>query len=232
MFERVAGLLCFRGLPFGLLAASALWTTALWTTALWTMSTACLAQQPGQVDLQRSRAYVRIGATGLGHEHGAEGRLKSGVLVLGANASAGELVFDMTTFATETAASRAYVGLGGGSDASTAAKVTANMLSSEVLNVAKYPLATFRIRSSAALPKRQPSDPQSYQLDGDFTLHGVTKPLQVIAAAEQLGALVHLRGQFSVRQTQFGITPYSKAFGAVGVADELKIWGDLWVTAR
>ena len=89
---------------------------------------ACLAQQPGQVDLQRSRAYVRIGATGLGHEHGAEGRLKSGRLVLGPSANAGELVFDMTTFVTETAASRTYVGLGGGADASTAAKVTANML--------------------------------------------------------------------------------------------------------
>jgi polyisoprenoid-binding protein YceI len=192
----------------------------------------CLAQQPGQLDIQRSRAYVRIGATGLGHEHGAEGRLKSGVLALGANMNAGELVFDMTTFVTETAASRAYVGLGGGADSSTAAKVTANMLGNEVLDVARYPVATFRIRSSAALPKRQPSDPQSYQLDGEFTLHGVTKPLRINATGEEVGGLIHLRGQFNVRQTQYGITPYSKAFGAVGVADELKIWGDLWLKVQ
>jgi polyisoprenoid-binding protein YceI len=190
------------------------------------------AQQSGQVDIERSRAYVRIGATGLGHEHGAEGRLKSGRLVLGANMDAGELVFDMKTFVTETAASRRYVGLSGESDASTAAKVTANMLGGEVLDVAKYPSATFRVRSSLALAKRQPNDPQSYQLDGELTLHGVTRPLRLDAVAEEISGLVHLRGQFSVRQTQFGITPYSKAFGAVGVADELKIWGDLWIAAH
>ncbi len=223
MFQRVAWPQRFRVVSLGLLVA---------TIALWAQSTTCLAQQPGQVDIQRSRAYVRIGATGLGHEHGAEGRLKSGQLVLGASADAGVLVFDMTTFVTETSASRTYVGLGGGADASTAAKVTANMLGSEVLDVAKYPLATYRIRSSAALPKRQPSDPQSYQLDGEFTLHGVTKPLRINAAAEEVGGLIHLRGQFNVLQTQFGITPYSKAFGAVGVADELKIWGDLWLKTQ
>jgi polyisoprenoid-binding protein YceI len=223
MFKSGAWVRCSRVICLGLLVAA---------SVLAATSAACLAQQPGQVDLQRSRAYVRIGATGLGHEHGAEGRLKSGLLVLGANDRAGELVFDMTTFVTETAAARAYVGLGGGADASTAAKVTANMLGSEVLDVAKYPTATYRVRSSLALPKRQPSDPQSYQLDGEFTLHGVTRPLRTTAVGDEVGGLVHLRGQFSVRQTQFGITPYSKAFGAVGVADELKIWGDLWVTTR
>jgi polyisoprenoid-binding protein YceI len=223
MFQPVASTQCFRFVSLGLLVAA---------SALCATSAACLAQQPGQVDLQRSRVYVRIGATGLGHEHGAEGRLKSGRLVLGANANAGELVFDMPTFVTETAASRTYVGLGGGADASTAAKVTANMLGGEVLDVAKFPAATYRIRTSLALAKQQPSDPQSYQLDGDFTLHGITKPLRIDAVAEELGGMVHLRGQFSVRQTQFGIRPYSKAFGAVGVADELKIWGDLWVSVR
>ena len=198
MFEHVAEERRFRIVFLGLLVAA---------SALCAESTTCVAQQLGQVDLQRSRAYVRIGATGLGHEHGAEGRLKSGMLVLGANANAGELVFDMTTFVTETAASRAYVGLGGGADASTGAKVTANMLGSEVLDVAKYPVAHFRVRSSAALPKRQPSDPQSYQLDGELTLHGVTKPLQVVAVAEELGALVHLRGQFSVRKRSLESRP-------------------------
>jgi NH3-dependent NAD+ synthetase len=153
------------------------------------------------------------------------------VLALGANSNAGELIFDMTTFVTETVASRAYVGLGGGADSSTAAKVTANMLGNEVLDVARYPVATFRIRSSAALPKRQPSDPQFYQLDGEFTLHGVTKPLRINVTAEETDGLAHLRGQFNVLQTQYGITPYSKAFGAVGVANELKIWGDLWLKA-
>jgi hypothetical protein len=39
----------------------------------------------------------------------------------------------------------------------------------------------------------------------------------------------HLRGKFAIRQTDFGIKPYTKAFGAVGIKDELVIQGDLWV---
>ena len=40
---------------------------------------------------------------------------------------------------------------------------------------------------------------------------------------------VHLRGSFSIAQTDYGITPFRKVLGAVGVADRLTIWGDLWV---
>ena len=68
-----------------------------------------------------------------------------------------------------------------------------------------------------------------YQLDGDFTLHGVTRPIRVVADVEEANGWLHLRGGFSILQTQFGMTPYTKAFGAVGVTDRLDIWGDLWV---
>jgi hypothetical protein len=33
-------------------------------------------------------------------------------------------------------------------------------------------------------------------------------------------------------QSQFGITPYYTALGAIGVTDELKVWGDLWIVKR
>lgn len=41
--------------------------------------------------------------------------------------------------------------------------------------------------------------------------------------------MLHVRGRFAVLQTQYGIKPFSKGLGAIGVADELQIWGDLWV---
>ena len=53
---------------------------------------------PGEIDLRVSRVYILVGKTGLGHEHGIEGRIKSGVLSLGATANAGQIVFDTTTF--------------------------------------------------------------------------------------------------------------------------------------
>jgi len=40
---------------------------------------------------------------------------------------------------------------------------------------------------------------------------------------------LHIRGNFTILQTDYGITPYSKAFGAIGVANPLRIYGDLYV---
>ena len=39
----------------------------------------------------------------------------------------------------------------------------------------------------------------------------------------------HLRGRFAIKQSDFKIAPYSTGLGAIGVADELTIFGDLWV---
>ena len=41
----------------------------------------------------------------------------------------------------------------------------------------------------------------------------------------------HMRGSFRIKQTDYGIRPYSKAFGAVSVADELRIFGEIWLGA-
>ena len=40
---------------------------------------------------------------------------------------------------------------------------------------------------------------------------------------------VRLQGDFEIKQSDYGIKPYSAFFGAVAVTDELKIYGDLWV---
>ena len=72
-----------------------------------------------------------------------------------------------------------------------------------------------------------------YQLDGDFTLHGVARP---IAGGRRSGGAARLdsisAAAFSLVQSQFGITPFTKAFGAVGVADEVKVFGDLWIASQ
>ena len=182
------------------------------------------AVQSGDVDTAQSVIYVFIGKTGLGHEHAAEGKLVSGTVHLGAKESAGELVFDMKSFVTETPASRKHVGLEGEVGSSTADQVTASMKGHAVLNVAKFPQSRFVIDS--ALPGKQSGE---FSLSGKLTLRGVTRPLQIDVTSEDAKGMVHLRGQFSLVQSQYGIKPYRKAFGTVGVADELKIWGELWL---
>ena len=185
----------------------------------------------GEVDLARSRVFIFVGKTGLGHDHGVVGQLKSGVLHLGAKQQAGQLVFDMKTFVADTPEARRFVGLSGETDAKTRKAVTQNMLGADVLDAAKYPTATFNISSSLATAPPNAKSPPLFILDGQFTLHGVTKPLRLTIQVEEDSSSAHVRGGFSIRQTDFGITPYSKAFGAIGVADTLKIWGDLWVGA-
>jgi polyisoprenoid-binding protein YceI len=188
------------------------------------------ALEPGDLDLKRSRVYIFVGKTGLGHEHGVEGKLKSGHLQVETRRDAGELEFDMTSFVADTAAARKYVGLEGTTSESTRQQVNKNMLGKDVLNVAKYPLATFMIDS--ALSKKNKQGETLVELKGEFTLHGTTRVLTLNAKPTYKNGMQNLRGDFTILQTDYGITPYSAALGTVGVTNQLKIYGDLWIAAE
>lgn len=190
------------------------------------------AASPGDVDLAGSRVYVFVGKTGLGHDHAVTGALQAGRLRLGAAEQAGTLVFDMRSFRADTTEARKLLGLAGETDQGTRKQVDDNMLGPAVLDVATHPTATFEIRS--ALPSAQPAanGKTAYDLVGSFTLHGVTRPATIRAEAEAVGPLVRLWGCFSIKQTDFGMKPFAKFGGVVGVADELKIYGDIRVVAE
>jgi YceI-like domain len=185
--------------------------------------------EPGDVYLPGSRVYAFVGKTGLGHEHGVMGQLLASKLQLDAPQDAGQLIFDMRSFAADSDTARKYVGLAESTPAATQREVNANMLSSAVLDAARYSTASFAVRSATKLPQPNQRGLPQYQLAGDLTLHGVTQPIQVVAEAEDAKGWTHLRGGFSLLQTKFGITPFAKAFGMVGVANEVKVYGDLWI---
>ncbi len=185
------------------------------------------ATVPGQIDTQSSRAYVYVGKTGLGHQHAVIGQIKNGQIYLGASKDAGKIVFDMTTFKAGTNQARRYIGLKGSASVSTARAVTANMLGKDVLDARRFPTATFTIASALPLKQTSPNGKPQYQLDGKFTLHGVTRKLRLNAEVAEQNGKVHLRGGFSILQTSFGIRPFSKAFGTVGVANKLTIYGEI-----
>lgn len=191
-----------------------------------------LAPRVGDVDLDHSRVFTFVGATGFGHEHGVEGRLVSGNILLGAERNAGEMVFDMKSFDADTPAARKYVGLEGQSDDSTRKQVNDNMHGADVLDVARFPTAKFTIQSAVPYRAAKADGPPQYLLDGQFTLHGVTKHVRVLAQTEESNGMVHVRTQFAVLQSQFGITPFTKLLGTIGVADKLTIYGDAWIYGR
>lgn len=188
---------------------------------------------PGDIHRDSSRVYVFVGKGGLvGHEHAIEGRLLRGQIHLGHEHEAGELVFDIPSFLADTAAARKYIGLSGTTDVDTQRQTTDNMLGADVLNVGRFPTAVFRVESANPTGKTGQRGHDEYLLTGTFTLHGMTRPVRVSAEAEPRDGWIHLRGVFSIKQTDYGMRPFSKAFGAVAIADELRIWGDLWIADR
>ena len=186
---------------------------------------------PGEVDTDGSRIYVFVGKTGLGHDHGIVGRLASGRVILDAPQNAGQLVFDMQSLLADTPEARKALGLAGETDASTRKQTTANMLGPDVLDVAHHPTATFDIES-ALRPQRPVNGAKpTVDLVGTFTLHGVARKVVIPAEVGAAGRVLRLIGSFRIKQTDFGIKPYKKFGGVVGVADELVIHGDIRIAA-
>ncbi len=92
----------------------------------------------------------------------------------------------------------------------------------EVLESAKFPKIAFKSVSVSDL-KQTGADAYNLTLNGDLTLKGVTRriavPVLLTVNAQQLRAV----GKYTLKQTDFGIKPYSAAGGAVKVKNEVVI---------
>lgn len=95
----------------------------------------------------------------------------------------------------------------------------------EVLEVSKYPDITFKTTSVNAT--KQDEGKFQARLNGNLTLHGVTKALTVPALLEFSENQVRAKGEFSIKQTSFGIKQVSAGGGTVKVKDELKFTFDI-----
>lgn len=186
--------------------------------------------QTGSIDVERSRIYVFVAKKGAGHEHGVEGRIASGSVLLGQARQAGAISFDLRSFVADTAPARRFFNLPGETDADTQSQVNANMHGAAVLDTQRFSSAEFRIEAATPTPPQadQPGK-QPYVLDGEFTLHGVKRAVRIATVAESADGLIRVRGKLALKQTDFGIRPFSKFLGAVGVADEVQVFGDLWL---
>jgi polyisoprenoid-binding protein YceI len=203
------------------------WGSSL-VALLITVSANAQPQQAGptyQVDKDSSRVYIRVNRTNrLGHNHGVEGKLSAGKLVMG---GAGSLVFDMTTFTADTAQARRYVGLD--ASFSDSDKVNSNMRGAEVLDVNRFPQASCNITSIMPADRQAPGAGGRYMVDGQFTLHGKTKTIRFLTelkGTNQAG-VARLTGWFKILQSDYAIKPFSAAGGVIGIEDELIIYGDL-----
>ncbi len=185
--------------------------------------------QAGMVNVEYSRVYVFVDKIGVvGHQHAIEGKILTGSLFL-SGATTGALTFDMKSFEADTSRARSFLGLAGVTDEATCKKVNENMRGAEILNVEKFSTAKFENVSIQARQTRSKRQLPEYLLTGNFSLHEKVRPIEVVCDLEVKDGWNHLRGGFKILQSDYGIKPFSKMLGTIGVTDELTIYGDLWI---
>ncbi len=95
------------------------------------------------------------------------------------------------------------------------------ILNNTVIESDKFPKIKF---VSVAISDVQKSgETRGFTLSGDLTLHGVTKrvafPVSVTMTKEQLRAT----GEAKMKQSDFGMKPYSGSLGLIKIGDEVKV---------
>ena len=95
------------------------------------------------------------------------------------------------------------------------------VLHGEVLQSDRFPNIKFRSVSVTNLQKS--GNNRSFTLNGDLTLRGVTRhvafPVKVTLSGNQLRGT----GEETIKQSDFGITPYSGGLGTIKIGDQLKV---------
>lgn len=96
-----------------------------------------------------------------------------------------------------------------------------NVLNNLVLESDKFPKIKFV--SVSVSDARKSGETRSFTLNGDLTLRDATKrvsfPVTVTIAKDQLRAT----GKAELKQTDFGIKPYSGKLGMISIGDDVKI---------
>ena len=96
-----------------------------------------------------------------------------------------------------------------------------NNMNTYVLESAKFPKLTFRSTSISNFS--QNGNNANFTVNGDLTLHGTTKRVAIPVSVAQTGSSLRATGQYTLRQTDFGIKLYSAMLGSIKVKNEVVI---------
>lgn len=171
------------------------------------------------IDPGQSKLQIAVGKSGLlgafGHDHLIEATSVSGTVQFDPHNAA----HDAVSFAVTTTSLRV---LDPGESASDRDRVQLTMLGPTVLDATHFPEITFA--STAVGPATSAGGGADVrELSGVLRLHGVERPLRMPIHVRAEGAVLHVRGDVTVRQTDFGITPVTAGGGTVRTKDEVKI---------
>lgn len=99
-------------------------------------------------------------------------------------------------------------------------EVDATAVGPKGLDAANYPDIRFR---SSAFKADPPGESLSGTLSGLLTLHGRTGPLDLPVTVSRDGDALVAKGAVTLRQSAFGMEPYSRFLGAIAVRDEVTV---------
>lgn len=173
-----------------------------------------------RVGPQSGRLLVKTARTGLGAKAGHDltievTRWRGNVVIDAANPASSSVTVEVDVDSLEV-----REGTGGVKPLTDADRAEIrNTLRGKILNTARHPVITFGSSQVGGTA-------ESFRVDGDLTIVGVTQPITVegqLAAGRAHGSAV-------IVQSRWGIRPYSAFLGALKLRDEVEVQFDIDLT--
>lgn len=185
------------------------------------------------IDPDRSRVTILVRRAGplarLGHNHVVTSGRESGLAWLGEDLghSGFELHLPVADLVVDEPSARAAAGaeFGGEVPADAREGTHRNMLRPEVLDGARHPLIVVRSSGFGGSGVQ----PVANAIVG---IRAITRALAIPVKFERNAREVTARGSLRLRQSDFGIVPFSVGGGAIQVADELQVEFEIHAIAR
>ncbi|MYM22415.1 YceI family protein [Duganella sp. FT135W] len=178
---------------------------------------AALPQDSGpllQIDSAQSLIAVTVRRGGvlarLGHDHVVASHAISGTV--SPSQSRADFTFRLDEMKIDEADLRHIAGLEKQPSADAIEGTRHNMLT-KVLDAERYPLVQVHAERGA------PGEP----LQVSITLHGVTRTLAIPVALREENGGIYVKGTVNLKQTDFGLTPFSVMAGAMSVQDQMEL---------
>lgn len=97
----------------------------------------------------------------------------------------------------------------------------------EVLDDQRFPSITYESQPSTTSVTQTGDGQFDVKLNGDMTLRGVKRRQPIVAKVISGTGMLRAYGEFSIRQSDYGIKPFVGAGGTIKVKDELKCAFDI-----
>jgi hypothetical protein len=150
----------------------------------------------------------------LGHDHVVASHAITGTVAPSRNVA--DFQFRLDQMKIDEADLRQIAGLEKQPSADAIEGTRHNMLT-KVLDAERYPLVKVHAERLAA---GQP-------LRVTITLHGVTRTLDIPVSLREANGSINVKGTLQLKQTDFGLTPFSVMGGAMSVQDQMALRFDL-----